>query len=74
MKRFALVTFACLMLSACTSANKNNKNSKPEGMPPKLLAPSVKKIWIPPVLKEGGQEWVEGHYLYRIERGTAWSN
>jgi len=41
--------------------------------PPKLLKPEVKKIWIPPEIRNGGAEWVEGHYMYRIERETTWS-
>jgi hypothetical protein len=45
----------------------------PNVPPPKLLAPSVKKIWIPASIKNGGAEWEEGHYIYRIERESVWS-
>jgi hypothetical protein len=52
---------------------KEKNNSENNQPPPKLLKPEVKKIWIPPVIKNGGTEWEEGHYLYRIERDTTWS-
>jgi hypothetical protein len=62
------------MLSACvTTQTKTPTDKNANDPPPKLLAPSVRKIWIPPQLKDGGQEWEEGHFIYRIERGTSWS-
>lgn len=73
-RRFILSLSICLILSACAGNGKKIlADGKTETLPPKLLAPSVKKIWIPPQLKDGGQEWEEGHYVYRIERGTSWS-
>ena len=73
--RLVLMLMACcLSLTACAVAGKKSLlGDKSESLPPKLLAPSVKKIWIPSQLKDGGQEWEEGHYVYRIERGTSWS-
>ncbi len=71
--RKGLTPIVCLLLAGCASLKNKNKESHTEAPPPKMLAPSVRKIWIPPVIKEGGQEWEEGHYLYRIERGTSWS-
>ena len=68
-----ILYFMCLSLAACSTAGKKMDGKTPEGLPPKLLAPSVRKIWIPPALKDSGQEWEEGHYIYRIERGTSWS-
>ena len=67
----ALIAAICFTLTACTTTKKFTTDKN--GPPPKLLAPSVKKIWIPPQLKDGGQEWVGGHFIYRIERGTYWS-
>lgn len=61
---------ALLITSSCAHTKKHDPSNSP---PPKLLAPTVKKIWIPPAMKDGGLEWEEGHYLYRIERGTTWS-
>lgn len=61
-----------LALSACGIAPKK-QIPESDGPPPKLLSPLVKKIWIPPAIKNGGTEWEEGHYLYRIERSPSWS-
>jgi hypothetical protein len=69
-----LLMSICLLTPACA-----NKQKKPptdpltDEPPPKLLAPSVRKIWIPGQMKDGGQEWEAGHYLFRIERNTSWS-
>lgn len=73
--RLVLMLMAfCLSLTACAvTGTKSLLDGKNVSLPPKLLAPSVKKIWIPSQLKDGGQEWEEGHYVYRIERGTSWS-
>lgn len=62
-----------LLLIACHSPPKKPEPNPPDAPPPKLLAPSVRKIWIPPQLKDGGQEWESGHYIYRIDRNTSWS-
>ncbi len=62
-----------LLLTACTTATKKTSSENSNNPEPKLLAPSVRKVWIPAKAKDGGQEWEEGHYLYRIERGTSWS-
>lgn len=73
MKRYHLIiAFACILVGCNSMQKKNNQNSNGT-VPPKLLKPEVKKIWIPPEIRNGGQEWVEGHYLYRIERETTWS-
>jgi hypothetical protein len=63
----------CLFEIGCTSAKKNPTDAANQTPPPKLLAPSVKKIWIPAAIKNGGTEWEEGHFIYRIERETVWS-
>lgn len=69
---YALLIAMCLSLTACATQKKSLAESKTEP-PPKLLAPNVRKVWIPAQIKDGGQEWEEGHFLYRIERGTSWS-
>lgn len=59
-------------MSCQHKANKSDDGGTMQ-TPPKLLKPEVKKIWIPEVIKNGGTEWEEGHYLYRIQRDTSWS-
>jgi hypothetical protein len=73
-QRFALMLSICLFISACSTPGKKAGDKPNESPPPKMLAPSVRKVWVPPQLKDGGLDWEEGHYLYRIERGTSWSN
>ncbi len=72
MKRHHLLIAIACFLSGCTSMQKKSSD-KNVTEPPKLLKPEVKKIWIPPEIRNGGQEWAEGHYIYRIERDTTWS-
>lgn len=73
MNRIHLVMIFICLLSGCASAQKKGSSDDSKSETPKLLKPNVKKIWIPPELKNGGLEWEEGHYLYQIERGTVWS-
>lgn len=62
-----------LVTTGCAQDAKKPSGAVDAAVPPKLLAPSVKKIWIPASIKNGGLEWEEGHYLYRIDRETTWS-
>ncbi len=73
MKRYHLWIFITFLLTSCTSLEKKESNESSQSAPPKLLKPVIKKIWIPPEIRNGGGEWIEGHYLYRIERDTSWS-
>lgn len=63
----------CGVVSGCSAVQKKTDPTMPTPDPPKLLKPIVKKIWIPPEIRNGGAEWVEGHYIYRIEKETTWS-
>ena len=60
-----------IALTGCIS--KSVAPDVPGALPPKLLKPVIHKIWIPPEIKNGGLEWTEGHYMYRIEKETSWS-
>lgn len=63
----------CILSTSCQHNKIKPETSSVPQLPPKLLKPEVKKIWIPEIIKNGGTEWEEGHYLYRIERETSWS-
>jgi hypothetical protein len=67
------VALLCLFLSGCSLFARKPSTAPEQTPPPKLLAPSVKKIWIPASIKNGGIEWEEGHFIYKIERETTWS-
>lgn len=68
-----LLASLTLIFIGCNSSPKKTDSNQPSTPPPKLLAPSVRKIWVPPHLKDGGLEWEEGHFSYRIERNSSWS-
>ena len=68
-----IVLLLCLGLSGCASFNKTKSTELPQTEQPKLLKPTVKKIFIPPEIRSGGREWIEGHYMFRIEQETTWS-
>ncbi|MEK6775117.1 MAG: hypothetical protein AABY64_14345 [Bdellovibrionota bacterium] len=73
-----VLPFCFVSLSACSTLNKNSKSgdikkdSKEEEIP-KITKPNVKKIWIPEEIRNNGTEYVEGHYMYLIERNSTWS-
>ncbi len=71
-KRIFLIGFV-LAQFGCVMPPKKSKEAISNPDTPKLLKPIVKKIWVPPEIRNGGQEWVEGHYMYRIEKETTWS-
>ena len=65
-----------LTLAACATTkdklNIDDKNKKSESIP-KITKPSFKKVWIPEEIRNNGTEYVEGHFMYVIERDTTWS-
>ena len=67
------VSLLFFVLSGCASFNKLAPTEPKQAEQPKLLKPTVKKIFIPPEIRSGGREWVEGHYMFRIEQETTWS-
>ncbi len=62
-----------LVFTSCQNMKNKSNDKILNQTPPKLLKPEIKKIWIPEIIKNGGTEWEEGHYLYRIQRDTSWS-
>ena len=68
-----LIVLLYLFITACATTTTKQEVSDSNEPPPKLLAPNVKKIWIPAAIKNGGQEWESGHFIYRIDRNTSWS-
>ena len=66
-----------LVLSGCTSMNsknndsKNSSTNKDELKSPTLTAPKVRKIWVPEKIE--GDKFIEGHYMWILEKTTSWS-
>lgn len=49
------------------SGKKQNEDSKV----PSLTSPEVRRVWVPE--RVDGQKFIEGHYMYVIERNSVWS-
>ena len=75
MKRFkkSVLFSIFIFFNGCQNMKSKTIEKTQTQTPPKLLKPEIKKIWIPEIIKNGGAEWEEGHYLYRIQRDTSWS-
>ena len=73
MKMILVMPSLALISAVVGCVSKPVGKDIPGAAPPKLLKPVIHKIWIPPEIKNGGLEWTEGHYLYRIEKETSWS-
>ena len=73
MKMILVMSSLALIVAVGGCISKPVGPDAPTGSPPKLLKPVIHKIWIPPEIKNGGLEWTEGHYMYRIEKETSWS-
>lgn len=64
------------VLSSCTSINKNKNDSnsssiKDNNKSPSLTAPKVRKVWVPEKIE--GDKYIEGHYMWVLEKTTSWS-
>lgn len=54
--------------------NKEEKNSKlniTEGKSPALTTPKVRRVWVPARIE--GDKYIDGHYMYVIEKTSSWS-
>ncbi len=65
-----------VVMSSCTSMNKNkndinNISIKDDNKSPSLTAPKVRKVWVPE--KIDGDKFIEGHYMWILEKTTSWS-
>jgi uncharacterized protein YcfJ len=39
---------------------------------PSLTAPKVRRVWVPAKIE--GERYIDGHYMYVIEKTSAWSD
>lgn len=68
------VTIACL--SSCTSLKKKSNNDSNQSnsnndKSPALTSPKVRKVWVPEKIE--GDKYIEGHWMWVLERTTTWS-
>ena len=53
-------------------AESKSQDVKLEQSTPMLNAPKVRRVWVPPQIE--GEKYIDGHYMYVIEKTSTWSN
>lgn len=69
-----MIVALTLLISACRSAPKSATDKlmgSDEG--PKLMKPSVRKVWVPAAIEDGGRTYREGHFIYILDKESTWS-
>lgn len=76
MARAFRIVIVCLCIVGCQSKPKvTDASTKPDGQgDPKLMKPTVKRIWIPRKIEDDGKVMEDGHWRYEITGGSSWSN
>jgi hypothetical protein len=67
------VTLLGLALVSCASLQKGNfpLTNKKNTNVPSLTSPEVRRIWVPEKIE--GNKFVDGHYMYVIDKPSVWS-
>ena len=76
MKIVVMLVVTVMELSSCTTLNKsksdtNKSVNKDDNKSPSLTAPKVSKVWVPEKIE--GDKYIEGHYMWILEKTTSWS-
>jgi hypothetical protein len=48
-----------------------NKNDKSDSKTPFLTSPKVRKVWVPEKIEN--DKFIEGHWMWVLERTSTWS-
>lgn len=75
-KYIPIMVMSLLFITSCASTNKNkadatSESNKSEDKTPFLTSPKVRKVWIPEKIEN--EKYIEGHWMWVIERSTTWS-
>jgi len=75
-KCIPIIVMSLLFITSCASTNKNkadatSESNKSEDKTPFLTSPKVRKVWIPEKIEN--EKYIEGHWMWVIERSTTWS-
>lgn len=75
-KYMPVIVITLLFVTSCASINKNKadatgESNKSEDKTPFLTSPKVRKVWIPEKIEN--EKYIEGHWMWVIERSTTWS-
>lgn len=65
-----IVMVSCTTKGINTDSNKIS-NTKDKNKSPMLTSPKVRKVWIPEKIE--GDKYIEGHYMWILEKTTIWS-
>lgn len=76
MARAFSIAILCVLIGGCQSKPKiTDANSKSNAQgDPKLMKPTVKRIWIPRKIEDDGKVMEDGHWRYEVTGGSSWSN
>jgi hypothetical protein len=71
-----LGTIGIIGLSSCTTMKGNKKNitntnDTLDSKTPFLTSPKVRKVWVPEKIE--GEKFIEGHWMWVLERTSSWS-
>lgn len=71
-----MLVLVVIMMNGCSSMNKPNQNqpsssNKIDNKSPSLTTPKVRKVWVPEKIE--GDKFIEGHWMWVLERTTTWS-
>lgn len=75
-KTVMIAILAVVSLSSCTSMKKKssidtNQSNTSNDKSPALTSPKVRKVWVPEKIE--GDKYIEGHWMWVLERTTTWS-
>lgn len=72
---------AVLLIMGCASFKKKESvqyegsnlktNGKEDPNVPVITAPSVRRVWVDDKIE--GDKYIQGHYIYIIEKGSKWT-
>lgn len=73
MKKFVWAVMALCLLVSCSHMKKNQmvSQNKMNDKTPFLTSPKVRKVWVPEKIE--GDKFIEGHWMWVLERTTTWS-
>lgn len=76
LNKVTYIVLIIIILNSCTSMNKdtntpNTANNKNDSKQPFLTTPKVRKIWVPEKIEN--DKFIEGHYMWILEKTSSWS-
>ncbi len=71
-----ILGFSILIFVSCTTTDRktvpnSNERNKTDNKSPFLTAPKVRKVWIPEKIEN--DKFIEGHYMWVLEKTSSWS-